>query len=61
VNESTEALDRVAELAGLVILLGMPIPFDAQTDYYRIREEADERLRADLAALAGPLGFVIPQ
>ena len=61
VNESAEALDRVAELADLVILLGMPIPFDAQTDYYRIREEADERRRTDLAALAGPLGFVIPQ
>jgi hypothetical protein len=60
-HESREAVHRAVELADLVTLLGAPIPFDAQTAYHRIREEADEARKGELATLAGPLGFVIPQ
>lgn len=52
---------RVEELAFLHTLKGLPIPFDAQTDFYHIRETASPERGSALMRLQGPLGFVLGQ
>ncbi|MGW8264852.1 MAG: DUF3536 domain-containing protein, partial [Longimicrobiales bacterium] len=50
---------RVEELALLHTQRGLPIPFDAQTDFYHIKEAASPKRSAALNPLQGPLGFVL--
>jgi hypothetical protein len=51
-------LDRVQDLAHLHGLLGLPIPFDAQTELYRLLEKAAPQEIPRLDVLREPLGFV---
>jgi hypothetical protein len=51
-------LDRVQDLAHLHGLLGLPIPFDAQTELYRLLEKAAPQELPRLDVLREPLGFV---
>jgi alpha-amylase/alpha-mannosidase (GH57 family) len=53
-----KTLLRVRELALLHTRRGLPIPFDAQTDFYRILEAASPERGKALAVLRKPLGFV---
>ncbi len=53
----TEALARVKDLAELHRLLEIPVPFDAQTDFYRLLELARPAVRVGLSMLREPLGF----
>ncbi len=54
----TEAqIQRVRELADLQILLGHPIPFEAQTIFFRLMEAADQAALRRLETLRIPLGF----
>lgn len=57
--EFQSALDGIRDLADLHQLLGLPIPFDAQTDFYRILERAPSELAEWLSPLRDPLGFVL--
>jgi alpha-amylase/alpha-mannosidase (GH57 family) len=52
-------LDRVRDLADLHGLLELPIPFDAQTEFYRLLEKASPREAARLSVLREPLGFAL--
>jgi len=56
---SNLAVDRVRDLADLHGLLGLPIPFDAQTEFFRLLEGANPQDAARFSALREPLGFVI--
>lgn len=51
---------RVEGLARLHTLLDFPIPFDAQTEFYRILERLNPPHRSLLAPLLEPLGFEPP-
>lgn len=51
-------LGQIVELARLHTTRGLPIPFDAQTDFHRILESASPERREVLASLREPLGFV---
>jgi hypothetical protein len=53
-------LERVREIAEVIDQRGSPIPFDVQTDFYRIMETAESRRQSALAVLREPLGFVSP-
>lgn len=48
---------RVRDLADLHILLGLSIPFDAQTTFFEILREAPPQLSQQLHDLREPLGF----
>jgi len=52
-----DTVERVRELALLHIRRDLPIPFDAQTDFYRIFEAASPDRRAVLGGLREPMGF----
>ena len=52
-----DTVERVRELALLHTRRDLPIPFDAQTDFYRIFEAASPDRRAVLAGLREPMGF----
>ena len=52
-------LHRIEELALLHTRRGLPIPFDAQTDFHHIQGTASPVRGAALARLRGPLGFVL--
>ncbi|MFH1763489.1 MAG: DUF3536 domain-containing protein [Gemmatimonadota bacterium] len=49
--------DRVRDLAELHILLDVPIPFDAQTTFFRILTDASPQAAQRLSVLRGILGF----
>lgn len=53
----SDTVNRVGELALLHARRGLPIPFDAQTDYYRIYEAASPSRRSALDPLREPMGF----
>jgi hypothetical protein len=57
-RDGSEAETRVAALADLLELLGHPVPFEAQTDFYRVRSDVPPERRAALQAVARRLGFV---
>jgi hypothetical protein len=57
VDPSPEQIRRVRDLADLHILLGRPIPFDAQTVFFRVLSEASPTGAERLAPLRDPLGF----
>jgi alpha-amylase/alpha-mannosidase (GH57 family) len=57
-GEELKALDETRTLARLHAVRGLPIPFDAQTTFYRIMEQASGRRLAALSSLREPLGFV---
>jgi hypothetical protein len=48
---------RVRDLADLHMLLGLPIPFDAQTEFLRVLRCASPRLFQHIVILREPLGF----
>jgi hypothetical protein len=50
-------VERVRDLADLQILLGRPIPFDAQTTFFRFLETADQEAARKVESLRVPLGF----
>jgi len=50
-------VERVRDLADLHILLDVPIPFDAQTTFFRILRDAPPGAARLLTLLRGPLGF----
>ena len=50
-------VERVRDLADLHILLDAPIPFDAQTTFFRILRDAPPEAARLLTLLRGPLGF----
>jgi alpha-amylase/alpha-mannosidase (GH57 family) len=50
-------LSRVRDLADLHILLGVGIPFEAQTTFIRMLKEAEPKVARRLQVLRGPLGF----
>jgi len=52
-----ERLSRVRELADLHILMAVPIPFDAQTIFFRTLQAASHETARQLAVLREPLGF----
>lgn len=54
---SEEQIKRVRDLSDLHILLGEPIPFDAQTIFFRTLSEAPPLVAERLAPLREPLGF----
>jgi hypothetical protein len=59
-NHSADpVLDRVHDLAYLHGLLELPIPFDAQTEFYRLLEKASPQDPPRLDVLREPLGFVL--
>jgi hypothetical protein len=57
--ELEESLAGIRDLADLHRLLGLSIPFDAQTDFYRILEAVGPEMRTYLSELRDPLGFVL--
>jgi hypothetical protein len=52
-----EHVSRVRDLADLHLMLGLPIPFDAQTLFHEILRQASPELAGRLAELRIPLGF----
>jgi hypothetical protein len=56
-DASPGAVDAVFDLADLLALYGLHIPFDAQTAFQRIRAAASPGLAASLAPVASRLGF----
>jgi hypothetical protein len=52
-----DQIERVRDLAELQILLGEPIPFDAQTTFFRFLEAANPEVVQKMGALRIPLGF----
>ncbi len=56
-NHDPEAVDRAGDLAAALELLGEPVPFDAQSLFYRIRAVLPPERAAALAGLADLLGF----
>jgi len=54
----TGTRERVRELALLHVRRGLPIPFDAQTEFYEILQSASPKLRSALSDLREPMGFV---
>ncbi len=59
-DQGDPALAKVRDLARLQTLLGLPIPFDAQTDFYRILQASSPEEQRRLGVLREPLGFVLP-
>ena len=57
-EEESKALAEARRLAQTHTRRGLPIPFDAQTDFYRIMEGASGHRLAALSTLREPLGFV---
>ena len=57
-GDEMKALEDTRTLAQLHTLRGVPIPFDAQTSFYRIMEGASGHRLAALSSLREPLGFV---
>jgi alpha-amylase/alpha-mannosidase (GH57 family) len=57
-SPDASTVERVRELALLHARRGLPIPFDAQTDYYRTYEAASPNRRSALAPLREPMGFL---
>jgi hypothetical protein len=53
----TNKVERIRELADLHILLDVPIPFDAQTTFFRILRDAPPEVARRLTVLREPLGF----
>jgi hypothetical protein len=56
-DRSRSAVDAVFDLADLLALQGLHVPFDAQTTFVRVRARAGPRSAAALAAVARRLGF----
>jgi hypothetical protein len=56
-DASTGAVAAVLDLADLLALYGLHIPFDAQTAFHRIRAAASPGLAESLAPVASRLGF----
>jgi alpha-amylase/alpha-mannosidase (GH57 family) len=56
-DRSRSAVAAVFELADLLALQGLHVPFDAQTTFARVRERVGPRGAAALAAVARRLGF----
>jgi hypothetical protein len=54
---SAEQIGRIRDLSDLHILLDEPIPFDAQTIFFRLLSEASPAAAERLAPLREPLGF----
>lgn len=54
-----ERIEAVRELAFLHTQRGLPIPFDAQTRFYRLLEDSSGPTRRILTTLREPLGFVV--
>jgi hypothetical protein len=52
-----DQLSRIRDLADLHTLLGEAIPFDAQTTFFEIIEDADPAVARQLQGLRIPLGF----
>jgi hypothetical protein len=52
-----DQIERVQDLADLHILLGDPIPSEAQTKFFRFLEAADPEVVRHVAVLRAPLGF----
>jgi hypothetical protein len=50
-------IERVRDLADLQVLLGEPIPFDAQTTFFNFLETAEPVAARRVASLRRPLGF----
>jgi hypothetical protein len=59
-DKLTAAIERVRELADLHTSRSEPIPFEAQTRYFRILQKATPEAVAVLDSLREPLGFVPP-
>jgi hypothetical protein len=59
-DQGDDALARVGDLAHLLTLLGLPIPFDAQTDFFHILQASSPEEQRRLEGLREPLGFVLP-
>jgi len=57
-EEESRALEEARTLAQAHTRRGLPIPYDAQTDFYRIMEGASGHRLAALSSLREPLGFV---
>ena len=55
---TSETLERVADLAELLHLLDRPIPFHAQTRFWRVLTGSPPEVASALSALREPLGFV---
>jgi len=53
----SEKINRARDLADLHALLGVPIPFDAQTTFFRILGAAPPQIARQLTVLRIPLGF----
>jgi hypothetical protein len=56
-SQLREPAARVQDLADLLLFLGEPIPFEAQTTFFRIFENAPPRVVEELWVLRKPLGF----
>ncbi len=56
-DRSPSAVAAVFDLADLLALQGLHVPFDAQTTFVRVRARAGPRSAAALAAVARRLGF----
>jgi len=56
-SDLQDRVRQVRDLADLHLLLGRPIPFDAQTRFFRIFQAAPPSLTPALAQLRKPLGF----
>jgi hypothetical protein len=56
-DQSPAALTAVGDLADLLELEGLTVPFDAQTAFYRIRSAIAPNAAAQLAPVARRLGF----
>ena len=57
-DDSSAAVTRVLDLAGLLESLGRDVPFDVQTEFYRIRRGVAPERAAALGPVALRLGFV---
>jgi hypothetical protein len=56
-QNGSDAATRVEALADLLDLLGHPVPFDAQSEFYRVRAELPADRAGDLEGVARRLGF----
>jgi alpha-amylase/alpha-mannosidase (GH57 family) len=57
-GDSQELMERVMGLADLLELLGEPVPFDAQTAFHQVRQQAGPARARVLDPVARRLGFV---
>jgi alpha-amylase/alpha-mannosidase (GH57 family) len=56
-DQSAAALEAVSDLADLLELWGLTIPFDAQTEFYRLQNSVTRDVAARFAPVARRLGF----